>query len=90
MDYSKVQLFTLRSHVGNILCLVMHLSSGKDRNKIGSNASNSITLPITPYNDMNISICLCTFNLSEETSDVVQVVDVDAFVITHNRLSGHV
>ena len=50
MNYSRDQLLVLRPNGGNTICLVMRPRSGKHPKQIGSDASNLITVPITPYN----------------------------------------
>jgi len=49
----------LRPYDGNTICLARRPRSAKHQNKIGSEASNLITVPITPYNGtavQNVSI----------------------------------
>ena len=65
--------------------------------QIGSDASNLITVPITPYNGTaveNVSIslinCQSICNKSDEISDVVNNMDLDALVITETWLTGNV
>jgi len=43
------QLLALRPHGGNIIYLEMGPHSGKHPKQIGSDESNLITVPITPY-----------------------------------------
>jgi len=50
MNYSRDQLLALRPYGGNTICLAMRPRSGKHPKQIGSDASNLITVPITPYN----------------------------------------
>ena len=67
----------------------MRPHSGKHPNHIESDASNLITVPITPYNGtavQNVSIglinCQSICNKSGEISDVVKDMDLDVLVIT--------
>jgi len=64
---------------------------------IGSDASNLITVPITPNNGtavQNVSIglinCQSICNKSDEISDDVKDMDLDALVITETCLTGNV
>jgi len=65
---------------------------------MGSDASNLITImPITPYTGtavQNVSIglinCQSICNKSDEISDVVKDMDLDALVITEIWLTGNV
>jgi hypothetical protein len=66
----------------------MRPRSGKHPKQIGSDASNLITVSITPYNGtdvQNVSIglinCKSICNKSDEISDVKDL-DLDALVIT--------
>ncbi|KAK2138836.1 hypothetical protein LSH36_2340g00003, partial [Paralvinella palmiformis] len=75
----------------------MRPRSGKHPKQIGSDASNLITVPITPYNGtavQNVSIglinCQSICNKSDEISDVVKDMDLDALVITETWLTGNV
>ena len=75
----------------------MRPRSGKDLKQIGCDASNLITVPLTPYNDtavQNVSIglinCQPIRNKSDEISDVVKDMDLDALVITETWLTGNV
>ena len=97
MNYSRDQLLALRPYGGNTICLAMRPRSGKHPKQIGSDASNLITVPITPYNGtavQNVSICLINCqsicNKSDEISDVVKDMDLDALVITETWLTGNV
>ena len=63
---------------------------------MGSNACNLITVTITPYNGtavLNVSIglinCQSIYNKSDEKSDLVQDMDLDALVITETLLTGN-
>ena len=54
-------MLALRPDGGNTIRLAMRPRSGKHPKQIGSDASNLITVPITPYNDtdvQNVSISL--------------------------------
>ena len=90
MNYSRDQLLALRPYYGgNTIRLAMRSRSGKHSKQIGFDASNLITVPITPYNGtavQNVSIgiisCQSICNKSDEISDVVKDIDIDAFVIT--------
>ena len=50
MNYTRDQLLALRPYGGNNICLAMRPRSGKHPKQIGSDASNLITVQITPYN----------------------------------------
>jgi len=50
MNYTRDQFLALRPYGGNTTCLTMSPRSGKHPKQIGSDASNLITVPITPYN----------------------------------------
>jgi len=50
MNYTD-QLFALRPYGGNTMYLGMRPRSGKHPKQIGSDTSNLITVPITPYNN---------------------------------------
>ena len=50
MNYTRDQLLALRPYGGNTIYLAMRPRSGKHPKQIGSDASNLITVPITPYN----------------------------------------
>ena len=50
MHYIKDRLLALPPYGGNTICLAMHPRSGKHPKQIGSDASNLITVPITPNN----------------------------------------
>ena len=97
MNYSRDQLLALRPYGDNTICLAMRPRSGKHPKQIGSDASNLITVPITPYNCtavQNVSIgvinCQSICNKSDEISDVVKDMDFDALVITETWLTGNV
>ena len=97
MNYGRDQLLTLRPYGGNTIRLAMRPRSGKHPKQIGSDASNLITVPITPYNGtavQNVSIglinCQSICNKSDEISDVVKDMDLDALVITETWLTGNV
>jgi len=73
MYYTREQLLVLRPYGGNTICLAMRPRSGKHPKQIGSDASNLITVPITPYNGTavhNVSIglinCQSICNKSDE------------------------
>ena len=76
----------------------MRPRSGKHPKHMGSDASNLITImPITPYTGtavQNVSIglinSLSICNKSDEISDVVKDMDLDALVITEPWLTGNV
>jgi len=79
-------LLASRPNGGNSICLAMRPRSRKHPKQIGSDASNLITLPITPYNGtavQNVSIALMLF-------DVIKDMDLDALVITKTWLTGNV
>ena len=83
MNYSRNQLLALRSYGGNTICLAMRPRSGKHSKQIGFDASNLITVPITPYIvSIGIISCQSICNKSDEISDVVKDMDLDALVIT--------
>ena len=97
MNYTRDQLLALRPYGGNTICLAMHPRSGKHPKQIGSDASNLITVLITPHNGtgvQNVSIarinCQSICNKSDEISDVVKDMDLDALVITETWLTGNV
>ena len=78
MHYTKDQFLALRPYGGSTICLAMGSRSGNNPKKIGSDASNLITVPITPYNGTpveNVSIglinCQSICNKSDEISYVV-------------------
>ena len=48
MNYARDPLLALRLHSGNTICLAMCPRSRKHLKQIGSDASNLITVPITP------------------------------------------
>jgi len=50
MNYTKDQLLALRPDGGNTICLAMRTLSGEHLKQMGSDASNLISLSITPYN----------------------------------------
>ena len=69
----------------------------KHPKQIQYDAGNLITLPITPYYEtplQNVNIGLIHFqsicNKSDEISDVVKDMDLDALVITETWLTGNV
>ena len=75
----------------------MRPSSEKHPKQIGSDASNLITVPITPYNGtavQNASTalinCQSICNKFDEISDVIKDMDLDALVITETGLTGNV
>ena len=75
--YHKYPLLALRPHGGNTICLAMSPYSGKHPKQTGSDVSNLITVPITPYNgtavqNINIGLinCKSICNQSDEISDV--------------------
>ena len=79
----------LSSHSGNAICLAMRPRGGNYSKPMWSKASNVLTGPITPSNDtliQNLSIrliyCQSICNKSDEISDVVKDMDLDAVVIT--------
>ena len=89
MDYTRDRILALRPYCGNTICLAMRPRSGKHSKQIGSDASIVITVPITPDNGtavQNVSIslinCQSICNKSDEISDVVKDMDLDALVIT--------
>jgi len=98
MNYTIDQLLVFRPYGGNTICLAMRPRSGKHPKQIGSDASNLITVPITPYNNgtavQNVSIglinCQSICNKCDELSDVIKDVDLDAFVITDIWLTDNV
>ena len=97
MNYTRYQLLVLRPYGGNAICLAMHPRIGKHPKQIGSDASNLITVPITPYNGtavQNVSIglinCQSICNKSDEISDVVKDMDLDVLVITETWLTRNV
>jgi len=86
MNYAKDQLFALRPHGSNCICL-LHLFI----------AIKLITVLITPYNGtavQNVRIflknCQSSCNKSDEISDVIKDMDLDALVITETWLTGNV
>ena len=91
-------MLALRPYSGNTICLAMPPRSRKQhRGQIGSDASNLITVPITPYNGtavQNVSIglihCQSICNKSDEISDVVKDMDLAALDITDSWLTGNV
>ena len=86
-------MLVLRPHVGNTICLAMRPRSGKHPKQMESDASNLITLPISPYNGtavQNISIGQSIWNKSDEISDIVKDMNLDALVITETWLTGNV
>ena len=93
MNYTRDQLL---AYGGNTICLAMRPRSGKHPKQIGSDASNLITVPITPYGTavQNVSIglinCQSICNKFDEISDVVKDMDLVAFVITGTWLTGNV
>jgi hypothetical protein len=71
----------------------MRPRSGKHPKQIGS---NFITVPLTSYNGtavQNVSIglinCQSICNKSDEISDVIKDMDLDALVITETLLTGN-
>ena len=97
MNYTRDQLLALRPYGGNIICSAIRSGCGKHPKQIGSDASNMITVPITPYNGtavQNASIGRINYqsicNKSVEISDVVKYMDLDALVITETWLTGNV
>jgi len=50
MNYTRDQFLALRPYGDNAICLAMRPRSGKHQKQIGPDASNLITVPITPYN----------------------------------------
>ena len=97
MNYTRDQLLALRPNGGNTICLAMRPRSGKHPKQIGSDASNLINVPITPYNGtavQNVSIglinCQSICDKSDEISDVINDMDVDALVVTETWLTGNV
>jgi len=97
MNYSRDgSVAYLRPHSSNTICLPMRPRSGKHPKQIGSDASNLITVPITSNNGtavQNVSIglinCQLICNQSDEISDVVKDMDLDALVITKTWLTGN-
>ena len=90
MNYSRDQLLALRPYGGNTIRLAMRPLSGKHPKQIEFDASNLITVPITPYNGtavQNVSIGLIS---CQSIYDVVKDMDLDALVITENWLTGNV
>jgi len=92
MNYTKDQLLALRHHEGDTIYLAMRPPSRKHPKQMESDASNLITMPITPYNGTavpNIIIRLINFqsicNKSNELADIV-----DAPFITYTWLTGNV
>ena len=90
MNYTRDQLFALRPHGRNTICLAMRPRSGKHPKQIGSNASNLITVPITTYNGtvvQNVSIglinCQSICNKSDEISDEISDVTPAGYSIHH-------
>ena len=97
MNYTRDHLLALRHYGGNTICLSMPPRSGKHSKQIGSDASNLITVPITPNNGtavQNVSIglinCQCISTKSDEISYVVKDMDIDALVITETWLTSNV
>ena len=97
MNYTRDQLLPLRPQGGNTICLAMHPRNGKHPKQIGSDASNLVTVPITPYNGtaiQNVSIdlinCQSICNKTDDISDVVKDMDLDVLVITETWLTGNV
>jgi len=89
MNYTKDELLALRPYGAITICLSMRPRIIKHLNLMGSDVSNLITVPITPYNGkavQNVSIgyikCQPICNKSDEISDVVKDMDLDALVIT--------
>jgi len=79
-------LLALRPYGGNTICLAMRPRNGKHLRQMDYDASNFITLPITPHNGtavQHISIglinCQSIYNM-----------DIDALVITETWLTGNV
>ena len=61
INYTRDRLLALRLYGSNAICLAMRPRSGKHPKQIWSDASNLITVPITPYNGtgvQNVSIGL--------------------------------
>jgi len=56
MNYTRDQLLALRPYGGNTICLAIRPRSGKHPKQIGSDASNLITVPITPYNGTAVQV----------------------------------
>ena len=50
MNYTKDQVLAVRPNGGNIICLAMRPSRGKHPKQTRYDASNLITVPITPHN----------------------------------------
>ena len=74
----------------------MRPRSGKHPKQIGSDTSNLITVPVTPYNGTDVQNCIGLINCQsicnkyDEVSDVVKDMDLDAIVITETWLTGNV
>ena len=50
INYTRAHLLGLQPYGDNTIYLAMRPRSGKHPKQIGSDASNLITVPITPYN----------------------------------------
>jgi len=77
--------------------LAMRQRSGKHPRQIGSDTRNLIIVPIKQYSGtavQNVSIgptnCHSICNKSDEISDVIKYMDLDALVITETWLTGNV